>query len=104
MCSLNVDDMWHLFESLAQYQWQCESANESFVSPIPYGLHAQSLNVDRFRDLYHHQSSFVHVAFSHCQSFDYDGNLCPYYDIFDEFYARLDVMIEIMNEQYKHFL
>jgi len=41
LCSLNVD-MWDLFESLAWYQWQCNSACKSFVcsSPLPYVLHA----------------------------------------------------------------
>jgi len=42
MCYLNVNDMWDLFESLAWYQWQCNSACKSFVcsSPLPYVLHA----------------------------------------------------------------
>jgi len=48
LCSLNVDDMWDLFESLASYQWQYECASESFAcpSPPPYDLHAQSPCVD----------------------------------------------------------
>ena len=29
---------------------------------------------------------------------------CPYYDVSDECYARLDAMIGTMNEQYKHFI
>jgi len=50
MCSLHVDDMWDLFESLAWYQWH-GNASESFVHhfPFPYHLHAQSLCVDQFR-------------------------------------------------------
>jgi len=44
LCSLNVDDMWNLFESLTSYQWQYEFASESFMcpSPPPYDLHVQS--------------------------------------------------------------
>ena len=30
-------------------------------------------------------------------------NSCPYYDVFDECYARLDVMIGAMNEQHERF-
>jgi len=40
LCSLDVDDMWDLFESLALHQWHHEIASESFVypSPISYDL------------------------------------------------------------------
>ena len=31
LCSLNVDDMWDLFESLASYRWHYECAYKSFV-------------------------------------------------------------------------
>ena len=31
-------------------------------------------------------------------------NSCPYYDISDELYARLNAMIELMNEQHEHFV
>ena len=31
-------------------------------------------------------------------------NSCPYYDVFNEAYARLNVMIETMNERHNHFL
>ena len=41
---------------------------------------------------------------SYCQIFDHDVNYCPYYDVFDESYARLNVVIETMNEQRKHFI
>jgi len=41
---------------------------------------------------------------NNCQSFDHDANSCPYYDIFDECYARLNAMIEIMNERHMHFV
>jgi len=53
LCSLNVDDMWDLFECLASYQWQCECASESFIypSPPPYDLYAQSPCADQFMDL-----------------------------------------------------
>jgi len=52
LCSLDDDDMWDLFEFLAWYQWKHESVIESWVylSPFPFGLHAQSPCVDRFRD------------------------------------------------------
>jgi len=33
LSSLNVDDMWDLFEYLASYQWQCECGSESFTLP-----------------------------------------------------------------------
>jgi len=49
LCSLDVDDIWDLFESLAWYQWQYESVSESFVCPslLPCGLHAQSPCLDQ---------------------------------------------------------
>ena len=31
-------------------------------------------------------------------------NFCPYYDVSDEFYARLIVMIETMHERHEHFV
>ena len=31
-------------------------------------------------------------------------NSCPYYDPYDESYAKLDAMIETMNEQHEHFV
>jgi len=31
-------------------------------------------------------------------------NSCPYYDIFNEAYARLNAMIETINERHKHFV
>jgi len=37
--SLNADDMWDLFESLASCQWQCECSSEAFVSPPSYDLY-----------------------------------------------------------------
>jgi len=42
MCSLDIDNMWDLFESLAWYQWHQENASESFMCPSPtfYDLHA----------------------------------------------------------------
>ena len=62
LCSLNLDDMWDLFESLASYQWQYECASESFAFPSlpPYDLHAQSPCVDQFGDAYDHDSSYPH--------------------------------------------
>jgi len=41
---------------------------------------------------------------SSCQSFDHDMNSCPYYEIFDELYARLNAMILTLNKQYKCFV
>jgi len=60
--SLNVDDMWDLFESLASYQWQCECASESFMSASPplYDWHAQSSCVNQFRNAYDHDYSYPH--------------------------------------------
>jgi len=42
--SLDVDDIWDLFESLAYYQWQFECDSESIVFHyLPsYDLHTQS--------------------------------------------------------------
>ena len=37
------------------------------------------------------------------QSFDHDVNSCPYYDVSDECYARVDAMIGTMNEQHERF-
>ena len=92
--------MWHFFNSLAWYQWPYESASESFVypSPVLYGLHAQPPCVDQFRDPYHHHCSYPHVMRSYCQSFDHDTNSYPYYDVFDECYAKINAMIETLNE------
>ena len=41
---------------------------------------------------------------SYCQSFDHDVNSYPYYDISDESYAKLNAMIETMNERHEHFV
>jgi len=38
------------------------------------------------------------------QYFDHDVNSYPYHDVSDESYARLNAMIETMNEQYPHFV
>ena len=76
LCSLDVDDMWDLFESLAWHQWQSNDA----------------------RDQFHHCSSYPHVLCSFCQSSDHDVHSCPYYDVSDECYARLDAIIGTMNE------
>jgi len=59
--SLDVDDMWDLFESLTWHQWQLNDA----------------------RDRYHHHFSYPHVLCSFFQSLDHDVNSCPYYDVFD---------------------
>jgi len=39
-----------------------------------------------------------------CQSFDHDVNSCPYYDVSDEAYTRLNAMTETMNAQHTHFV
>ena len=41
---------------------------------------------------------------SYCQSFDHDLNSCPYYNLSNDSYARLNAMIETINEQHKHFV
>ena len=106
LCSLNVDKVWDLLESLSSYQWQYECASESFVCPSSsqYDLHAQSPYVDQFRDGCNHHSSYLVDVCSHCQSFNHDVNSCPYYDIFDESYVRLDAMIGTMNERHENFI
>ena len=40
----------------------------------------------------------------YCQSFNHDVNSYPYYDVFNECHARLDVMIGTMNEQHEHLV
>jgi len=46
LCSFDVDDTWDLFESLASYQWQCESASERFVF-ASLALHGFSISICR---------------------------------------------------------
>jgi len=93
--SVNTDDMWDLFESLASYQWQCECASESFVYPFlpPYDLHGPSPCVDQFRDACDHYSSSPLDACSYCQSFDHDVNSCHSYDVFNDSCARLNCLV-----------
>jgi len=86
LCSLDVDDMCNLFESLASCQWQCECASEAFVCPSPYDVHAQSPCVDQSRDLCNHHSSYPLGVCSHCQSFKHHVDYCPYHDVSDESY------------------
>ena len=95
-----------MFKSLASYQWQYEYASKSSAcpSPSPYDLHAQSPCVDHFKDSYDYYSSFPLDVCSYCQSYDHDVNSCPYYDISNESYARLNAIIETMNEQHEHFV
>ena len=57
-------------------------------------LHA----IDQLRNLCHHDSSYPHVVCSVCQSFNQNVNFCPYYDVSDKAYARLNATIETMNE------
>ena len=42
--------------------------------------------------------------FSYCQYFHHDVNSCPYYDVSDELYVRLNVIIETINERHGHFV
>jgi len=67
---------------LAWYQWQCESARDSFA----------------------YDSSQPHVIYSDWQPSDLDVTSYLHYDVFDKFYAKLDAVIGIMNEQFKHFV
>jgi len=67
-------------------------------SPPSCGFHAQSPCVDQLRDLCQHPSSYPHIGCSYYQCFEHDVDSCPYYNVFDEFYARLSEMIETMNE------
>jgi len=53
---------------------------------------------------FYHHSSYPHVVCSYCQFFDHDMNSYPYYDAFDKSYARLTVVIGIMNKQHAHFV
>jgi len=77
----------------------------SFVcsSLPPYNLHL-NLHVDQCRDVYDHHCSYPLGACSYCQSFGHDVNFYFYYDLFYESYARLNAMIEKMNEQHTPFV
>jgi len=94
------------FKTLTWYQWHHENAGESCLCPfdIRYGLHAQSLCVDQFSDSNHHHSSYSPVVCSYYQSFNHDANSYPCYDVSDECYARLNVVMEIMNEWCECFI
>ena len=73
ICSIDLYDMWDLFESLTWYQWHHENVSESFVCPSPnlYDLYAQSPCVDQFRDSYHHHPCYAHaVCFNYQSSHD----------------------------------
>jgi len=72
--------------------------------PPPHDLHAQSPCVDQFRDACHHYSSSPYDVCSYCQSSNHYVNSCPYYDVPDEVYARLNAMIETMNDRHEHFV
>ena len=72
--------------------------------PPSYNLRAQSPFVDQVRDVCDHHSSYPHGVCSYCQSFDYDVNSCPCYDIFNESYARVNVVLETMNVQHNNFI
>jgi len=74
------------------------------ASPLPCGLHAQSPCVDQFKDSFYHHSSYPHVLCSYYQSFDVDANSYRYYDISDKCYARLNAMIETLNERHTYFV
>jgi len=41
---------------------------------------------------------------SYCASLDHDANACPYSDISDECYAKLNAMIRIMNGRLECFV
>jgi len=60
--SLNVDDMWDLFKSLAWYQWHHEHASESFECPFPISYDLQA---------------YYALVSSYCSSFDHDANSYP---------------------------
>ena len=105
LCSLSVNDMWDLFEYLASTNGNMsELVSLCMPSPPPYDLHAQSPCVNQFRDAYDQDSSYPHDVCSFCQYFDLDVNSYHYYDISDESYARLNAIIETMNEQHEHFV
>jgi len=96
LCTLDVEDMWELFDSLASYQWQYESSSESFVGPSqpPYRFHAQSPWAGQLSDLCHCDSSYPLVLCSYCQAIKHDVTFYPYYDIYHELYVRLNDMIK----------
>jgi len=105
LCSLNNDDTWDLFESLASYQWQCAYASKYFVCPFPppYDLHAQSPYVNQFW-MFDHHFSYPNDVCSYFQSFDHDMNSYLYYDISDEAYVGPNAMIKTMNERHESTL
>ena len=88
LCSLNVDNMWDLFESLAWYQWHHEITSKSFecLSLPSCDFHA-----------------YCPLVCSCCHSLDHDANSYPYSNISDECYAQPNAIIGTMNEQLEHF-
>ena len=73
--------------------------------PTSYNLHTQPRYVDQLRDPYCYHLYYSHLVHSYCQYFDLDVNYsCPCYDIFDECYARLNSIIETMNERHECFV
>jgi len=72
--------------------------------PTSYDLHSQSPCVDQFKEVCDHHSSYCRDVCSYYQTFDHDVNSYPYYDIYDELYAKLNRMIETMNEQHMQFV
>ena len=89
MYSLEVDDMWGLFDSFAWHQWHHEIASDSFVRPslISYDLH-----------------DYLSLMCSYCQSFDHDVNFYCYYGISNACYTKLYATIETMNDRHECFI
>ena len=98
--------MWDLFESLAYYHWQYVCATESFVYPS----HLPMISTINLNMLINLRTFMITILLTHmmyvpiANLFDHDVNSYPCYSIPDESYARLNVMIEIMNERHEYFV
>jgi len=51
-----------------------------------------------------HHSYYPHDVCPYCQPFNHGVNSCPCYDVSIEWYAKLNAMIETMNEQHTCFV
>jgi len=66
------------------------------LSPNSYDLHSNLSVSIRL----HHYPYYAHVMYCNYQFSTQNMYSCPYYLISDEDLIRLNIMIEIMNEQY----
>jgi len=83
-CAKRVEETWYFLDWLAYDTYEYEiSCTNSYILPscIP---------------------DYAHPMCEICHCSDHGSNSCPYY-IFDEGFARINNMIETMNEQQIEF-